>query len=190
MLKWTSVISCQNGPDACHTTRNLFSCVIQKRPTVLWHDKMGHDVLCHDKKYILCCFIGQYPFHLQYLQLFKFFRDNNLLYHSQYEFKDGYLTEYTTLELIDIITLEMNTPFSIFLYLSKAFDTLDHQILIKKPQYYGLNVLAIKLMESYLIKRKQYVEIDDSESDILHFTTGVPQGFILGPLAVIHYLHE
>ncbi len=60
----------------------------------------------------------------------------------------------------------MNTPISIFSDLSKAFDTLDHQILIKKLEYYGLNGMSIKLMESYLSNRKQYVEIDDSYSDM------------------------
>ncbi len=56
----------------------------------------------------------------------------------------------------------MNTPISIFLDIFKAFDTLDHHILIKKLEYYGLNRLTIKLMESYLLNRKQFVEIDDS----------------------------
>ncbi len=86
----------------------------------------------------------------------------------------------------------MNIPISIFLDLSKAFNTLDHldyQILIKKLEYYGLNGLSIKLMESYLSNRKQYVEIDDSDSDMLDLTTGVSQGIHSGS-SFIHYLHE
>jgi len=62
--------------------------------------------------------------------------------------------------------------FYIFLDLSKAFDILDHQILIKKLEYYGLHGPALKLLESYLLNRKQYVEIDESKSDMLHLTTG------------------
>ncbi len=84
----------------------------------------------------------------------------------------------------------MNTPISIFLDLSKAFDTLDHQILIKKLEYYELNGLSIKLMESYLINRKQCVEIDDSKSDLLNLTTGVPQESILYPLLFIIYMND
>ncbi len=84
----------------------------------------------------------------------------------------------------------MNTPIGIFLYLSKAFDTFDHQILIKKLEYYGLNELSIKLMESYLSNRKQYVEIDDSVSNMLDLTTGVPHWSILGPLFFIIYMND
>ena len=68
-------------------------------------------------------------------QLYQFFVDNKLLYNSQYGFREGHSTEFATLELVDKIILEMdkmNTPVNIYLDLSKAFDTLDHQILIKK----------------------------------------------------------
>ncbi len=91
-------------------------------------------------------------------QLYKFFIDNNLLYGSQYGFRKGHSTEFATLELVDRITVEMdnmNTPINILLDLSKAFNTLDHQVLIKKLEYYGLNDLSIKLIESYLSNRKQ-----------------------------------
>ncbi len=97
------------------------------------------------------------------------------------------------MELVDRRTLEMenmNTPISIFVDLSKAFETLDHQILIKKLEYYGLNRLWIKLMEGYLSNRKQYVEIDDSDSDMLDLTIGVPQWSILSPLIFIIYMND
>ncbi len=78
-------------------------------------------------------------------------------------FRKGHSTDYAALELVDRITLgmdNMNTPVNIFLDLSKAFDTLDHHILIKKLELYGLQGLTLKLMESYLSNRTQYVEID------------------------------
>ncbi len=83
---------------------------------------------------------------------------------------------------------KMNTPINIFLDLSKAFDTLDHKILLDQCDYYGNKGVAHKLMASYINNRKQYVEIEDSKFDTLTLTTGVPQGSILGPLLLLYTL--
>ncbi len=84
---------------------------------------------------------------------------------------------------------KMNTPINIFLDLSKAFDTLDHKILLDKLDYYGIKGVAHKLMASYK-NRKEYVEIEESKSDTLTLTTGVHQGSILGPLLFIIYIND
>ncbi len=78
-------------------------------------------------------------------------------------------------------------PINIYLDLSKAFDTLDHTILLEKFNYYSINGVALKLMESYLTNRTQYVEINDVKSDTLKIMTRVPQDSILGPLLFIIY---
>ncbi len=82
-----------------------------------------------------------------------------------------------------------NTPISIFLDLSKAFDTLDHRILLEKPKCYGITVTAQNVMESYITNRNQYVEIDNTNSDALPIMTGVPQGSSLGSPS-FHYIHK
>ena len=76
-------------------------------------------------------------------------------------------------------------PINIYLDLSKAFDTIDHSILIDKLQFYGIQGTNLNLFHSYLTNRKQYTEIDDLKSNILPIQTGVPQGSILGPLLFI-----
>ncbi len=105
-------------------------------------------------------------------QLYNYFLDNKLLYKSQYGFREGLSTANAPYELVDRLTMEMdnkNIPVNIFLDLSKAFDTLNHQILIKKLEYYELNGLLIKLMENYLFNRKQFVEINESNSENIKY---------------------
>ena len=74
--------------------------------------------------------------------------------------------------------------------LSKAFDTLDHNILIKKLAHYGINGTPLEWFTSYLTGRSQYVEIDSVSSNVLFLSTGVPQGSILGPLLFLIYMND
>ena len=69
---------------------------------------------------------------------------------------------------------ERNISLAIFMDLSKAFDTLDHSILINKLAYYGIHGAALRWFTSYLTGRSQYVEIDGVSSNILLLSTGVP----------------
>ena len=77
-----------------------------------------------------------------------------------------------------------------FLYLKKAFDTVDHHILIKKLFSYGLRGNTLKWFQSYLTDRSQFVTYDGIKSKVLPIKYGVPQGSILGPLLFIIYMND
>ena len=103
------------------------------------------------------------------------------------------LHEYAALELADRITQELdkgNVPFNIYLDLSKAFDTLDHNTMLYKLSYFGVKGIAINLFKNYLYNRTQYVEFRNNHSTFSTIKTGVPQGSILGPLPFIIYIND
>ena len=125
--------------------------------------------------------------------MYDHLNNNNLLAEQQYGLRRLHSTEYAAVNLIDHVSKQMksgNIPCSLYIDLSKAFDTLSFDILIYKLRYYGFSGIELKLLISYVKNRKQYVKYKTYESDIAEISTGVPQGSILRPLLFCIYIND
>ena len=126
-------------------------------------------------------------------RLYAFLEQCLILNSNQYGFRKKHNTIDAVIKFISDISIaedSNNSTLAIYLDLSRAFDTLNHTLLLKKLEHYGIRGISLQWFKSYLSNRSHYVEYQKHKSIVKNIECGVPQGSILGPLLFIIYIND
>ena len=126
-------------------------------------------------------------------RIYNFLSKHNVLYKHQFGFRKNYSTSLALLDVVDTCyrNLDQNNKIiGIYFDLQKAFDTVDHSIVLYKLYSYGIRGIMYNWIKNYLTDRKQFTVVDNVSSDVGNITCGVPQGSVLGPLLFLIYVND
>ena len=153
------------------------------------------DPICfnHYRPVSLLCILSKVFEKIMYDRLLNFVDKFDLLYAHQYGFRKNRSTYMALLSLVDNLTRALENGehvVGVYLDFSKAFDTVDHMILLQKLYHYGVRGCAHDWFTSNLSNRSQFVTYNGVKSNLNNVKCGVPQGSILGPLLFLLYIND
>ena len=128
-----------------------------------------------------------------YTRLHTFLNNNSAIYNLQFGFRQQYSTSHALINITENIRKALddgNIGCGVFVDLQKAFDTVDHRILLAKSNHYGIRGISNDWFKSYLSSRSQYVSINGYESGLVALNCGVPEGSVLGPLLFLQLIND
>ena len=128
-----------------------------------------------------------------YNRMIEYIENNNIFSNTQYGFRKGLSTENALVHFIDEVHKGLQNreyTVAVFMDLSKAFDVLNHDILLKKMEHYGFRGTFLNLIRSFITDRKYFVSANGTKSDTKTVNNGVPQGSTLGPLLFLIYVND
>ena len=126
-------------------------------------------------------------------RLDSYLKSNNIWYTNQFGFSKNSNTSDAIIEFLDYVYLSLDSKQStiaVYLDFSKAFNTVNHNILMRKLPHNGIRGVMQHWFELYLTNRKQYVSIKNCNSSMSSITLGVPHGSVLGPVLFLLYIND